>query len=312
MVNTKKDKNVACIFNIQNFSIQDGPGIRTTVFLKGCPLRCEWCANPESQNAHPEIMLLDIKCIKCGICVDVCPVGAITIADNIRVIDRNKCNLCMKCAESCPTGAIEAVGQYLSVEEAFNKLAKDSLFYFNSEGGVTFSGGEPLWYWGFMQEICRLCKEKEIHTALDTCGYASWEVMETVLENTDLVLYDIKHLDPVRHEKLSGVSNELILSNLRRVVNRTKTWIRIPLIPGYNDSETYFRKLSQFVRELSRSSNGKVEKVSLLPYHDWGKQKYLNLGRDYPFDGTPLHREEYIQRLRDIMERSGVKTSLRA
>lgn len=303
-------KDIGVIFNIQKFSIQDGPGIRTTVFLKGCSLSCKWCSNPESQKRYPEIMVEDVKCVRVGKCAEVCPTGAITIVDNVRRIDLSKCNLCMKCAEACPARAIEQVGKYMSVGEVMDEIERDSLFYFNSGGGVTASGGEPLDQWQFTRELFRCCKQKEIPTALDTCGYSQWEAIEQVLEYTDLVLYDIKHLDGDKHKESTGVFNDLILSNLRKVVEKVVTWLRIPVIPGFNDSESYFEGLSQFCAELADEANGMVEKVSLLPYHDYAVGKYATLGRDYALRGTPRSTEEHIQRLKRIMQSSGLEVTL--
>jgi pyruvate formate lyase activating enzyme len=305
-----KGKDIGLIFNIQRFSIQDGPGIRTTVFLKGCPLSCKWCSNPESQKVYPEIMVEDVKCIRAGKCAEVCPTGAITIVDNIRRIDLSKCNLCMKCTEACPARAIQQVGRYISVEELVDEVERDSLFYLNSGGGVTASGGEPLDQWQFTRELFRRCKQKNIHTALDTCGYGQWEAIEQVLEYTDLVLYDIKHLDRDKHKETTGVFNGLILSNLRKSVKKVVTWLRIPVIPGFNDSESYFEGLSQFCAELATEANGRVEKVSLLPYHDYAIGKYSSLGRDYPFRGIPRPTKEHVERLERIMQSSGLKVTI--
>jgi pyruvate formate lyase activating enzyme len=292
------------IFNIQKFSLQDGPGIRTTVFLKGCPLNCKWCSNPESIKAHPELMTLDAKCIKCGNCVEACPVGAITVVNDIRVIDRKKCNLCMKCTEVCPSGALERVGRYMTKEEVREEIEKDLPFYANSGGGVTFSGGEPLLQWELVCQLMKECKQKGIHTTLDTTGYAQWKILEKVLENTDLVLYDIKNIDSGKHKEATGVSNELILANIKKVAEKVKTWLRVPVIPGYNDSESDIRKLAEFSTELP------IEKISLLPYHSWGEQKYNRLGKDYPFSGTPPPASDHLEELKKIIESYGLKVTI--
>lgn len=297
-------RDVGLIFNVQRFSLHDGPGIRTTVFLKGCPLNCKWCSNPESINPYPEVMTYDMKCIRSGKCVESCPTGAITLVDNMRKIDRSRCNLCMECAKVCPSGAIEEVGKYMSQEEVMREIEKDRLFYLNSGGGVTFSGGEPLQQWQFLREICRRCKEEDISTALDTTGFAKWERLEKVLEYIDLVLYDIKQLDPVAHKWGTGVTNELILDNLRKTVEKARVWLRIPIIPNYNDSRPYINRLGEFSASL------RVEKVSLLPYHAWGEQKYERLGRVCSFAGVNPSSEESLQSLKEVIESYDLKVEI--
>ena len=284
------------VFNIQRFSLHDGPGIRTTVFLKGCPLRCKWCSNPESINAHPEIMTFDVRCIGCGKCAQICPQKAITLKDGSRTVEWDKCNLCLECAKVCPAGGIEQVGKHMEVEEVVAEVEKDSIFYVNSGGGATFSGGEPLRQWEFVKEAAQLCKEKGIQTALDTSGYAPWEVMEQVLKHIDLVLYDIKQLDPLRHKEGTGVSNELILENAARTAARVRTWLRIPLIPGFNSSRAFIEEVAQLAKRLG------VEKVSLLPYHEWGVAKYARLGRAYPNEGAKPLPEELVEELQETAQ----------
>ena len=296
MLKLKGSRDSGTIFNIQRFSLHDGPGIRTTVFLKGCPLRCKWCSNPESMSAYPEIMPFDMKCIKCGKCVEVCPQGAIAVVDGMRKIDWSKCNQCLECARVCPSGGIEVVGNYMSVEETVVEVEKDWLFYLNSGGGVTFSGGEPLYQWEFVRDVARQCREKGIHTALDTCGYARWEAIEPVLEYIDLVLYDIKQLEPQIHREGTGVSNELILDNAAKIATRLRTWLRVCLLPGFNDSQDHIREVARLGMRLG------VEKISLLPYHQWGVSKYARLGRSYPFEGIKPPSEEHVQELRDLVQ----------
>ena len=289
------------IFSIQRFSIQDGPGIRTTVFFKGCPLRCKWCSNPESQNLLPEVMVRRMKCEGCGECEKVCPRKAIERVDGTARIDRSLCDLCLECVEACPTGALEVTGKEITIEEAVHECCQDEPFYRNSDGGVTLSGGEPLYQPEFALPFLKACKEKSLHTALDTCGHAPWEVLGAILDYTDLVLFDVKHPDPEMHREGTGVENGLILGNLRKTIDsrKSRVWIRIPLIPGYNDSEEHAREVARM------AVKGPVEKVSLLSYHEWGKPKYAFLGREYPFEGGVLEDQEKLERLRGIIEAEG-------
>lgn len=300
-VNDKK----GLVFNIQRFSLHDGPGIRSTVFMKGCPLRCRWCSNPESWNPYPEIITHDIKCIRCGKCEQICPVGAITIDSESRKIDRAKCTLCLECAEVCPSGAISIVGEYMTVDEVLREVESDSLFYQHSGGGVTVSGGEPLVQWEFVYELLKACKEKGLHTALDTSGYSSWDRIERVLEYVDLVLFDIKHMDPKQHKKGTSKSNLLVLNNAAKIAARKmRLWLRVPLIPGYNDSRENIEKVAQFGIKIG------AEKVSILPYHEWATQKYKQLGRRYSMRGVKPPEDEHVQRARELIEALGMEVGI--
>ena len=296
--NNAEDRGV--VFNIQRFSIHDGTGIRTTIFLKGCPLRCGWCSNPESMRLSPEIITRDIKCIRCSKCVEACPQQAITTVDNTRIIHWEKCNYCMKCAEVCPSGAIEAVGRYMSVAEVLDTVGRDAGYYRRTGGGMTLSGGEPLVQWQYALKLLQEAKKRGFHTTLDTCGYANWEVLDEVLNYTDLVLYDVKHLDSERHQEATGVPNEQILDNLRKTVGKAATmvWVRYPVIPQFNDTDKEIEELCRFVLAEVPS----VEKLSLLPYHKFAETKYSAIGREYPYKGIPLHTEERIEDFKKIAE----------
>ena len=293
------------IFNIQRFSLHDGPGIRSTVFLKGCPLNCKWCSNPESIASTPEIISYPIKCVGCGKCVEICPQHAIDLRNGKSVIDWEKCNKCLKCAGVCLTGGITLVGKEMSVQEVVSEVERDAPFYINSGGGVTFSGGEPLRQWKFVTEACKECKEKGIHTALDTSGYTDWEKMEEAMQYIDLLLYDIKHLDPERHKAWTGADNALILDNALKAVRRVRTWFRIPVIPGFNDSVSLIRRIVELAKRTG------VERVSLLPYHRWSVSKYAGLGKQYSLGDLKEIPEQQLLELKKSCESNGVEMTLR-
>lgn len=271
------DLATGVVFNIQHYSIHDGPGIRTTVFMKGCPLNCLWCQNPESKQFLPEIFFNSEKCVGCGKCIEVCPQGAIDIVQGKSRTKRELCKGCGRCAEACPNEARNLVGKNVLAGEVFKEVNGDTIFYEKSGGGVTLSGGEPLVQYQFSISLLKLCKNAGIHTALDTCGYTKWEVLRKVLDNVDLVLYDIKHMDPVEHKKYTGVSNDSILNNARKICHELSVpmWVRVPVIPGYNDSVENIEATAKFIfNELGSSI-----KVHLLPYHRLGETKYERLER---------------------------------
>lgn len=293
------------VFNIQRYSIHDGPGIRTTVFLKGCPLRCKWCSNPESLNTYPEIMVRMARCNGCGRCLDVCVPHAIALNDKTITIERSRCDLCLKCIDACFDEAIEVTGRYVSVHEVAEECQKDEIFYRNSEGGVTLSGGEPLLQGEFTLKLLKACKSRSLHTALDTSGYADRELCERVLPYTDLVLFDIKHLDPKKHYGATGVSNELILQNLKRIAgSKSRLWMRIPVIPDFNDSDQYMEELAKVLKDVP------AEKISLLGYHEWGKSKYGALGRDYPLEGLRQLSQERLEALCGVFASGGLPVTV--
>jgi pyruvate formate lyase activating enzyme len=271
--------------------------------MKGCPLHCRWCSNPESINPCQEIMTNDLRCILCGRCAKVCPQRAIKL-DKIRKIDRLRCDLCLKCADVCPTGSIRAVGQFMTIEEVLSEIKKDDLFYQNSNGGVTISGGEPLWQWKFVRNLLKECQQEGFHTALDTSGYARWDILEKVLEYTDLCLYDVKHTKPEIHMRGTGKSNRRIMENLCLTASRVRTWLRVPLIPGYSDSEENIQNL------ISLAKKGTVERVSILPYHAYGKSKYKYLGRCYRLSRLKPPSKDYLQRLYKLFQGGKAKVTI--
>ncbi len=297
-----QDENQGLVFNIQRYSIQDGPGLRTTVFLKGCPLSCKWCHNPESVRPSPELMSHDRKCIGCGRCVEVCPEGAISLdSASGRVINRGKCTLCFRCVAVCPTHALERIGACTTVADVMAEVERDEVFYRKSGGGMTVSGGEPLLQWAFTWSLLQAGKERNLHTALDTCGYARWPALEKVLEYVDLVLFDIKHMDPQRHKEGTGVSNSLILSNLHRVVaKKVRVWVRLPLIAGYNDSPDNLRRVVEMAARLG------IEKTAAFPYHELGEGKYEGRGREYPCAGARPPVDGRIEELHQMAREKGI------
>ena len=246
----------------------------------------------------------DTRCIQCGLCVHACQQNAISITQGKRNIDRKKCNICQECAAVCPSGSIEIVGREVSVEEVLEEIEKDRLFYSNSGGGVTVSGGEPLMQWEFARDLLKACKKSGFHTVLDTAGYAQSVALEATLDFVDLVLYDVKHSDSERHKQRTGVGNEKILENAAIVASKTSTWFRIPLIPGFNDSVSCIREISRLASRLC------VEKISLLPYHRWGVPKYLKLGQEYKFDCRSEIGDDQIRELSDVVRKEGLQVSI--
>lgn len=297
-----QDDAKGIVFNIQRYSIQDGPGIRTTVFMKGCPLRCLWCSNPESQKIWPEVAHRDSLCNKCGLCVDVCDVQAISVDDKGVHINRKRCTNCSKCVEVCTTEALKVFGKEMSVEEVFQEVVKDVDFYRNSGGGVTLSGGEPLLQPAFAAAFFKLCQDAGINTCLDTSGLASASALEQVLPYTSLVLFDVKLSDPMAHRRWAKRSNEKIIRNLASVVTRgIPVIIRVPLIPGINDSD---KELKGIARIAADSLNG-VGKVNLLPYHRYGASKYKMLDRRYRLNRLVRQKDAELQRAKQIFESFG-------
>lgn len=292
------------IFNVQHYSIHDGPGIRTTVFLKGCPLRCCWCQNPESQFHLPVIFLNPEKCTGCGNCLEACPSGAIQLIEDKSKTDRTRCEGSGRCAEICPGEARILMGKHVTAGDVFEKVNADTVFYETSGGGVTLSGGDPVGQPDFSAGILKLCRQAGIHTAIDTCGFAGWKIFERILTYVDLVLYDFKHFDDTKHKEYTGVSNKLILENAKRIHHDLHIPLRarIPVIPGYNDSPENIEAAAKFIAEQLDTTIT----VHLVPYHRMGEGKYENLEQErIDFTSTPPD-EKHLQELQQIFQTFGL------
>lgn len=297
----------APIFNIQTYSIHDGPGIRVTVFEKGCPLRCKWCANPESNSPEPQLMTYLAKCTACGRCIKYCPQGAISIGEKggrpYAKTDREKCTSCGGCIEICPNEAREIAGENMTVREVLKKVSRDKLFMDASGGGMTISGGECLMHPDFTEALLYAAREAGIHTAVESCSFASKSVIEKVHRYVDLALLDIKHMDSKEHERLVGVPNEVILDNIKYIYHtlKKKVVIRVPTIPGCNDSDDNIRATAEFVKN---ELGGDVS-VHLLPYHRLGESKNESLGREMDLT-IDIPSDEHMQHLKGIVEAYGL------
>ena len=289
------------VFNIQRFSLHDGPGIRTIVFLKGCPLSCKWCSNPESQGVKPVIMYNESECMHCGRCVSACKRGAID-PQNPGHIDRSKCVSCGECANVCPAGALVLKGTTMTVEQVILELKKDATTFRRSGGGVTLSGGEPLLQNEFATEILKACKAQGWTTAAETTGCVPVESIERAVPYIDTVLLDIKHMDAEMHKKFTGMGNETILMNAPRIAQISQTIVRVPVIPGFNNTKEDISKITAFARTLTG-----VRTLHLLPYHNLGSNKYDLLGKDYYLkDVSPLKPED-MEEYKSIVENSGLQ-----
>ena len=291
-------KTAGLLFDVKRFAIHDGPGIRTTVFFKGCPLSCAWCHNPESQHAAPELLLWRERCLSCGACIEACPQGAIRWEGGTTVTERGRCTGCGACVHVCRVEARSLVGTEWTVDAVMCEIEKDVLFYDESGGGVTCSGGEPLFQPEFCVDLLRACHHRRLHTAVDTCGFAERAILRAVADHTDLFLYDVKLMDPGRHVSATGVENVDILSNLQTLDRWGKRlWIRFPLIPGINDDARNVSDLGRLVRSLRHA-----EGIQILPYHRVGEGKLIGLGEDREERGfrepSAAEVEAAVERLR--------------
>jgi len=268
------------ITNIQAYSLHDGPGIRTLVFLKGCPLLCEWCCNPECQRQGTEVEFCDSECIRCGACLEACDRKAINPDLELKTgykIAKNSCDDCGNCVRVCPKGALRFTGEIVTADEVLEEVNKDRYYHLTSRGGLTITGGEPLYQFEFTRQLLRTSYYNNVETGIETCGYAPWRHLKAIIGYSDLILYDVKHMDPAKHKQGTGVSNEIILSNLTKLSRSgVPIIVRMPLIPQYNLGEDNVNQTAKFITTLEN-----VIEVNLLPFHQLGKDKYGRLSREY-------------------------------
>lgn len=290
------------IFNIQKFSINDGPGIRTTVFFKGCNLRCIWCHNPESWSPKKQILFAPNKCISCGKCFEVCPVNAHQMINGERVFLRDLCQGCGKCAETCYAEALTLSGKSMSVEEVMEEVIKDKPFYDNSGGGVTFSGGECMLQIEFLKKLLIECKKLGLNTAIDTSGDVPWEYLKAIIEYVDIFLYDIKVFDEEKHKEVVGISNKRIIENLKKLgKENTHIFIRTPIIPGVNNTKEEMENIALLLKNINN-----IDLIELLPFHHLGKNKYENMGLEYKVKDIVPPTDEEINRLSEPFKKHGL------
>jgi len=295
------------IFNIERCAFHDGSGLRTIVFLKGCPLRCKWCANPEGLSFSQDIAFFQDKCTDCGRCIEVCPEKAISKSSESKIkIDRNRCSLCARCVDVCPSSAVQIIGKEYTTGEVIKEVLKDEIFYRVSGGGITLSGGEPLAQPDLSAEILKKSRELGLGTAIETSGQADWKVFQKVLKYCDAVLFDFKQIDPQKHKELTGVDNNRILNNAIKISKMGIPIIaRLPIIPGFNDSKEDFTNLLNFLKKLKT-----VIRVDLLPYHRLGTSKYNALDRDYPVEDIQPPTKQELEDLKEIAESYSFITSI--
>ena len=293
------------ILNIQHFNLHDGPGVRTLVFFKGCPLRCRWCANPESVNGRPEVGFTAALCVRCGKCSEICPAHAVSCGeDGFPRIDRQECKVCGECVSVCESGALTMYGRDMTAEEVFEQVSRDKLFYDGTNGGVTVTGGEPLQQPRLLLDLFKLCRSAGISTCLETSGWANPKYLEEVLPMTDFFLFDLKHMDSRLHRELTGKPNRRILANAARVASSgVSVLFRMPLIPSVNDNVENVRATAQFLATVSGSN---VLGIELMPYHRFGVGKYEVLGLQYTMDTIEPPEDGDLELVREIFEGYGL------
>jgi len=293
------------LFAIKRYALHDGPDLRVTVFLKGCPLSCLWCHNPEGMSATLGILTLPGKCVGCGECVRACPQNALSDCGAM-LRNMEACSICGTCAEVCPALAHEAVGRQWSVVEVMREIAKELPFFTDTQGGVTFSGGEPLAQPDFLESMLMACEPLGLHRAVDTSGFAPAHIVQRIARHTDLFLFDLKHMDPVMHRRVTGVDNALILSNLRLLAESgAQIQLRMPLIPDVNDDADNIRQTGLFAASLSG-----VQGIDLLPYHSTARSKYTKLGLPYPGDHIPPSDPQSVSRAVSLLQNCGLNVRI--
>lgn len=305
----KSKKTEGIIFNIQRYSLHDGPGVRTVVFFKGCGLRCKWCSNPESQEHTRELYISTLQCIGCGKCVISCPCEALSISEGNIVLNRILCNQCGFCATQCPSGAIQFYGKEQNAEEIFKIVLRDKVFYRNSGGGITLSGGEPTLQPILAYELLSMCKEEGINTAIETCGFTSWENIEVLLPLLDYIYYDVKHVIPEKHLAGTGSDCTLILSNLKKLASVRKSGlvIRVPIIPGFNDDKRSINAIAEWI-----DGNLTGISVEIMAYHRYGEKKYELLGRKYQMKEGSKLKEGVIESIVSAFKSKNIRCSILA
>ena len=296
------------VTNIQGYSIHDGPGIRTVVFLKGCGLECQWCSNPECISPHPEVGFIKALCTKCGKCAEVCPNGALVYeTGKLPRIDRARCKGCGMCCSACSYKALVLYGQAMNAEEIFDIVNRDKMFYKTSGGGVTVSGGEALQQSQLVSDLFQKCCHADINTCIETSGYAAESSLERVLSYTDYILYDLKYMNPKKHRQYTGKPNNLILSNAKFVAESgVETLFRMPLIPGINDDEQNIKETADFLHGLGHN----CLRIELMPYHRLGKGKYESLNKKYPLPDVPSPGSEHLVSIKKAFESGGIMCTI--
>lgn len=297
---------IGSVMEIEKFAIHDGPGIRSTIFLQGCPLHCPWCANPESQQINTHLMYNSKKCVKCGTCVKNCPQKAITVENGQLNFDRKKCITCKTCKENCPADAISFIGERKSIEEVMESILRDKNYYEESGGGVTFSGGEPFVQFDFLINVLKKCKEYNINTAIETTGDTSWSNIEMVLPYVDLFLYDMKHSVPEKIIEITGGNGYRIQENLVKLAKEdpNKIIIRVPVIPGFNYYDNVIKDIINMALQL------KIPEVNLLPYHNLGASKYDQLGKEYTLKDVKMMSKSELKHYENYGEAVGVMVKI--